>query len=1145
MKMKKTQFLTISAVFLLLTTSCNNYFLTNGTSMLTHTTNPFASSDDTKVDDSMSASFKVNALALAQEIGPELKENLKLSGLSEEQSDLVIEEAYKEFTAQVSAISLPDTSFMLHESLSDDYDPILLAAPYLTGGAIKALGSEELGLDDANVRLSMTSTIVDSTFTSLNGRTAHLEDDSFSNLSSKMTGQAVQNIEKAGLGSEQVANATYAITSGAIGALSKSGTPNTLIGPVAQSIVSGTVSQLSKITWSSENSDTSDQLSEAISKATEGAVSKISTISLEESESLSLVGEISASSMESLKTLQESGLEIDLSETLKQISKGAVSGLKSASLTGDKLGPALESISSSMVASIEKSGIESDEISDGVGAIASGAISGLSTTGMSETELNDGNAIEKVMSGATKSLTSIEISDATKAASIGTLVDKAVSSLNEIGFADDSKANAIDEILDGTIKNFKNAGLNSQSLVQIAAKEATKGAARALTNAGFNTDSISNITGNIVKKGISLMIETGDASNSEELKTAAKELAQGAVEGIGFIANQSPDQNIDLSGAISNVLSSAIDTVSNSNGQNSISIDTSDIGDISLEIASGAIEGAAIVGTSTSDLQNFESTITNVVVEDLRDLGLDETNLSYIESQVEASFDEAETLATQINSGSSAFSQCKDTYPDTATDIQIIDSIRYLPNPILCVSEKTEECPLPRSSTKISIEWDVSDILFDLPENLKMCELQRVFHEDIKPGEFEILTTDHHIYETEPTFIWGQSEGVSEYFIKIATDSACTNMIQRHKITMNDIRVSNLTFETEYYLCVYAKNVYNKIIPASNNPINFKLTTSPSQDTSDDSETSGDTTEPPETYDDFSFVNLTGSMFDITNMNYQSYDLDGYCSYNNENVIIKIDDQLNFTTTCTANVWMISSLDVSSLPESEHIEILLEHSDGTEVYKSSYEAKKDTIPANFNFTVNTIDKINFNNISNFLFEGVCNEDGFVDLTYDYIGSTYYVNSLVCDDTGWTHYKDMRGLFTEGDSITFTATHYDQVGNISAPQIITLFQDTTPPTLGLTGFPNIIDATNQSSVTFSGTCSEHSDVKIELVSHIPNSPDVWNYHMTICTGGVWSKTIDVTSQPDSNPLDIHITLKDYAGNESPPEHRQAIKNTSSP
>lgn len=174
--------------------------------------------------------------------------------------------------------------------------------------------------------------------------------------------------------------------------------------------------------------------------------------------------------------------------------------------------------------------------------------------------------------------------------------------------------------------------------------------------------------------------------------------------------------------------------------------------------------------------------------------------------------------------------------------------------------------------------------------------------------------------------------------------------------------------------------------------------------------------------------------------------------------------------------------------------------------------------------------INLSNRASFPFQGTCNETG---ATIQITGSI--TDSVTC--SFGTFSKNLNLTSVADGAVTLTAQVTDLAGNSSSTSSVNLTKDTIAPTLTLTGpaSGSVFDASEAASVTISGTCSE--DTRTIAITGIFSDS-------ITCTSGAWSKTYDLTSQPDGE-LQVRINHSDAAGNTATEISATYTKDTTAP
>lgn len=249
--------------------------------------------------------------------------------------------------------------------------------------------------------------------------------------------------------------------------------------------------------------------------------------------------------------------------------------------------------------------------------------------------------------------------------------------------------------------------------------------------------------------------------------------------------------------------------------------------------------------------------------------------------------------------------------------------------------------------------------------------------------------------------------------------------------------------------------------------------------------------------------------------NVTHWNLSGSCSENGKNVVIS--GAFSFTTTCTSGNWS-TSLDVSSLPEGLAT-LYVDHQDatGNSAIPASRNFNKDTVAPTLSFTLPAANTpITIANSSALTFSGSCSENGL----NVHLGGDVNTNAT-CTSGSWTKVLNLTAL-ADGP-LTFTVTHQDAASNQASSISQTFTKTTAVPTLTLASplsgaFVNIA---NQTAVNFSGTCSENGQ-PVVLSGDINTS--------ATCTGGNWSKLLDLSAFPDA-PFSVAIDHQSAVGNQA--------------
>ncbi|MFG1492288.1 beta strand repeat-containing protein [Halobacteriovorax sp. ZH4_bin.1] len=169
---------------------------------------------------------------------------------------------------------------------------------------------------------------------------------------------------------------------------------------------------------------------------------------------------------------------------------------------------------------------------------------------------------------------------------------------------------------------------------------------------------------------------------------------------------------------------------------------------------------------------------------------------------------------------------------------------------------------------------------------------------------------------------------------------------------------------------------------------------------------------------------------------------------------------------------------------------------------------------------------------------VANTDGATKFCISETQTTQPTDTATCNGGTWMLTPPATYTFTPGegsrDVYVWTADSADHISE--DPIVGTIEVDTVAPTTVITTPPaTVIDESNQTSFTLSGSCSE-DDGEVQ-VSNAINAT-------TTCSGGVWNVDVDTAAIPNGS-LDFDVVYTDSAGNSSVQETITLTKNVSMP
>jgi len=242
-------------------------------------------------------------------------------------------------------------------------------------------------------------------------------------------------------------------------------------------------------------------------------------------------------------------------------------------------------------------------------------------------------------------------------------------------------------------------------------------------------------------------------------------------------------------------------------------------------------------------------------------------------------------------------------------------------------------------------------------------------------------------------------------------------------------------------------------------------------------------------------VAITTPAADITVANESSYSVDGTCSEDGETVTVLVGGIAPATQpTCTAGVWSVVGLDVSSLSEGSVV-ITADHDDalGNSAVQASTNIIKDTTLPTVGITTPAAD-ISLSNETSYSVGGTCSENG--EAVTVSIGGITPAPQPTCSAGAWSVSGVNLGSLSEG-SITITADHDDTLGNSAVQGSTNVTKDSIIPTVTITIPASDINLSNETNYSVSGTCSENGETVTVLVETIapPTQPT--------CGSGVWS------------------------------------------
>ena len=271
-------------------------------------------------------------------------------------------------------------------------------------------------------------------------------------------------------------------------------------------------------------------------------------------------------------------------------------------------------------------------------------------------------------------------------------------------------------------------------------------------------------------------------------------------------------------------------------------------------------------------------------------------------------------------------------------------------------------------------------------------------------------------------------------------------------------------------------------------------------------------------------VTLASTLLYIINKeNVTQYNLEGSCE-DGLDVILTLDDLSPWTLPCNSGSWALVDEDMTTLRQGTDILLTVKQTDdvGNEG-EISATLIKDTIDPTLDLTSSL--QVNANNVSAFLLEGDCSEEGeLVTLT---IASRPEVTTP-CTSTGWQHTEDLETGLSDGD-ISLELSLEDAAGN-TKERSFTLNRDTVPPHLTMDIPLPSMSVENGNAYFVAGDCNDGDRVSLSIVglsatpsvtcgsNHLPM--DRWK----IITGAF-------SNVEDSPNITLKATVTDNHGNET--------------
>ena len=252
---------------------------------------------------------------------------------------------------------------------------------------------------------------------------------------------------------------------------------------------------------------------------------------------------------------------------------------------------------------------------------------------------------------------------------------------------------------------------------------------------------------------------------------------------------------------------------------------------------------------------------------------------------------------------------------------------------------------------------------------------------------------------------------------------------------------------------------------------------------------------------------------DINISNATSYSLIGTCSENGRAVNLDIGG-ITVAPNCSAGSWSAPPINISSLSDGT-VTITADHDDsiGNNAVQASHDVLKDTVAPTVSIT--SADNIIISNQLVYSVSGACSEEGQA-VSIDIQGISLSPN---CSSWTWTTAVTDVSSLANG-TVTITADIFDNAGNSATQASVDVSKSTVVPTVTITSADDI-DASNVSSYTASGTCSEDGEdvsINIESISVTPT-----------CSSGAWSiSPTDVSALTDGT-VTITADHADSLGN----------------
>lgn len=461
-------------------------------------------------------------LSVGTEVVGELETELLKVGLTKPQASAMTIKAQSEVRA--GALSIESDSALRLAGNDTESSPIVKAGPLVVKGAVAAVDDDEVGLA-LEMRGVALQAIVASSFKSLGGRTAELDNQAIAALSGVMVTTAVTNLANGGFSGDDLAASSRAITTGAAGALGESGIEPSALNSVVSAIVDGAVTSFSTLSLSPE------QITSVVAGAADGAVSGVSTAGFSAAEGVSAVGAAIQQSCTSLKSYALDSTAV--SAAVEAIANNAVGALKGGSFGGEGvLVSALKAISSSAVSGLQAGGFSKEIVANGVSDAAAGGLRSLSQNSEGST-LASGGLANAVLSGALEALSHVDsISKSDKSAVLSSVVGKSVASIGAVGSAATRDA-VLSELVSSAVSGLGTLGISDLKTIQTTLQDVGNRATQALATAGYSASTLgsaSKLVTAATVKGID-SIPVADAS-AAKLQDVVSAVVSGVASGL-------------------------------------------------------------------------------------------------------------------------------------------------------------------------------------------------------------------------------------------------------------------------------------------------------------------------------------------------------------------------------------------------------------------------------------------------------------------------------------------------------------------------------------------------------------------------------------------------------------------------------------